>query len=51
MKVTITVCTKKKKKLFRTNWAILGPKVAHPHNSRLALRIFLKFRRVKGANR
>ena len=32
-------------------WAILGPKMAHPHNSGSALRIFLKFCRVKGANR
>ena len=49
MKVIIMVCTKKI--LFRTNWAILGPKMAHPHNSGLALRIFLKFCRMKGANR
>ena len=32
-------------------WAILGPKMAHPHNSGSALRIFLKFSRMKGANR
>ena len=32
-------------------WAILGPKMTHPHNSGLALRIFLKFCRMKGANR
>ena len=32
-------------------WAILVPKMAHPRNSGLALRIFLKFCRMKGANR
>ena len=42
--------------LYRKNsvqdkWAILGPKMAHPHNSGSALRIFLKFCRMKGANR
>ena len=31
-------------------WAILGPKMAHPYNSGSALRIFLKFCRMKGAN-
>ena len=31
--------------------AILGPKMAHPHNSGSVLRIFLKFCRMKGANR
>ena len=40
-----------KKVLSRTNWAILGQKMARPHNSGLALRIFLKFCRMKGANR
>ena len=30
---------------------MLGPKMAHPHNSGSALRIFLKFCRMKGANR
>ena len=49
MKVIIMVCTEKN--LFRTNWAILAPKMAHPHNSGLALRIFLNFCRIKGANR
>ena len=48
MKV-IMVCTKKK--LLGANWAILALKMAHPHNSGLALRIFLKFCRIKGANR
>ena len=28
-----------------------GPETAHPHNSGLALRIFLKLCRMKGANR
>ena len=40
-------CTKKN--LFRTNWAILGLKMAHPG---LALRIFFfKICRMKGVNR
>ena len=32
-------------------WAILGAKIAHPHNSGSNVRIFLKFCTVKGANR
>ena len=32
-------------------WAILDPKMVHPHNSGLAQRIVLKFCRMKGANR
>ena len=28
------------KKLIRTNWGILGPKMAHPHNSGLGLKNF-----------
>ena len=39
------------KKFVHDKWAILGPKMAHPHNSVLVLRIFLKFCRMKGANR
>ena len=39
------------KKILWGKWTILGPKMAHPHNSGSALRIFLKFRRMKGANR
>ena len=31
--------------------AIFGPKMPHPHNSGLTLRIFLKFCIMKGANR
>ena len=32
-------------------WAILGPKMVHPHNSGSAVRIFFKFSTVKRANR
>ena len=32
-------------------WVILVPKMAHPHKSGSALRIYLKFCRMKGANR
>ena len=32
-------------------WAILGPKMAHPHNSGSSVRNFLKFCTMKGANR
>ena len=32
-------------------WAILGPKMAHPHNSGSAGRVFLKFYPMKRANR
>ena len=39
------------KNFVQDKWAILGPKMAHPHNSGSALRIFLKFCRMKGANR
>ena len=38
------------KNFVHDKWAILGPKMAHPHNTRSALRIFLKFCRMKGAN-
>ena len=38
-------------KSIQDKWAILGPKVAHLHNSGSALRIFLKFCRMKMANR
>ena len=41
-------CTKKN---YLWQSAILGPKIAHPLNAGLALRIFLKFCRMKGANR
>ena len=49
MKAIIIVCTKKK--IVHDKWAILDPKMAHPHKSGLALRIVLKFCRMKGANR
>ena len=39
------------KNCVQAKWVILDPKMAHPHNSGLALRIFLKFYRMKGANR
>ena len=32
-------------------WAILGPKIVHPHKSGSAERIFLKFCTMKGAKR
>ena len=35
---------------MRHFWAIFGPKVAHPHNFGLALRICFQFCRMKGAN-
>ena len=37
------------KKFVEEKWAVLGPKMTHPHNSGYALRIFLKFCRMKGA--
>ena len=40
-----------KEKKFGANEAILGPKIAHPHNSGSALRIFLKFCTMKMANK
>ena len=43
------ICTKKN--FVHGKWAILGPEMAHPHNSGPALRILLKFCRIKGANR
>ena len=47
MKV-IMVCTQK---IIHDKWEILGPKMAHPHNFGLSLRIFKKFGRMKGASR
>ena len=38
-----------KKNSHLGKWAILGPKIAYPHNSRSAGRIFLKFCIMKGA--
>ena len=39
------------KKFIEDKWVILGLKMAYPHNSGLALRIFKKFYRMTGANR
>ena len=39
------------KSFVQDKWAILDPKMAHPRNSGSALRIFLKFCRMKGADR
>ena len=39
------------KKFVQDKWAILDPKMAHPHNSGSTLRIFFRFSRVKGASR
>ena len=43
------VCTKKK--IVHGKCVILGTKMAHPYNSGLTLRIFLKLCRMNGANR
>ena len=40
-----------KKKLVHNKWTILGPKMEYPHNCGSALRISLKFCRVKGVSR
>ena len=40
-----------KKNSHLGKWAILDTKIAHPHNSGSAGRIFLKFPTMKGANR
>ena len=48
MKVIILVCIKKN---FQDKWAILCLKMAHPGNSVSALRILLRFCRIKRANR
>ena len=39
------------KKFVQNKWANLGLKMAHPHKSGSALRIFLRFCRMNGANR
>ena len=49
MKAIIMSCTKNN--FIQDKWVILCPKMAHPHNCGWALRIFLKFCRMKGANR
>ena len=38
------------KMLVLGKWTILDPKLAHPHNSGLASRAFLKFCTINGAN-
>ena len=45
MKVIAMVCTLKK--FVQDKLPILGPKMVHPHNSVSALRIFLKFCKMK----
>ena len=40
-----------KKIIISANWAILGPKIALPHNSGSTEKIFLTFCTVKGAYR
>ena len=42
------VCTKK---IVQDKYVILDLKMAHPHKFGLALRIFLNFCRMKGANK
>ena len=39
------------KKIDWGKWTILDRKMVHPHNSGSTLKIFLKFCRMKGANR
>ena len=39
------------KNFFQDKWTVLGLKVAHSHDSGSAVRIFLKFCRMKGAHR
>ena len=51
MNVIILVCIKKKKKKNQAKWDILCPKMTHPDNSGSALRIILRFCRIKGTNR
>ena len=38
------------KMLVWAKWTILHPKMAHPHNSGLAVRVFLEFCTMNGAN-
>ena len=51
MKETRLINRFSEKNFHLGKWAILGPKITHPHNSGLTLRIFLKFCIMKGANR
>ena len=36
---------------MQDKWAISGPKIAHPYSSGSALRMLLKYYRMKGAGR
>ena len=47
----IMVCTKKNLVMTNGPWKISDQKMAHTHNSESALRISLRFCRMKGANR
>ena len=51
MKETRLIKSFSEKNSHLGKWAILGPKIAHPHSSGSAGRIFLKFCTMKGANR
>ena len=51
MKETMLINRFSEKKFSFGEWAILGPKIAHPRNSGSAGRIFFKFCTMKGANR
>ena len=50
MKGTRLINRFSEKKSYLGKWAILAPKMVHPHNSGSAVRIFLKFCTMKGAN-
>ena len=50
MKETMLINRFSEKNPHLGKWVILGLKIAHPHNSGLAGRIFLKFWAMKGAN-
>ena len=49
MKVIIMVCTKNK--IVQGKWVISDPKMTHAQNSGLALKMFFKFYKMKGAHR
>ena len=40
-----------KKKFVWGKWTILGPKMAHPQNSKSTVKLLKKFCRMKGADR
>ena len=50
MKGTRLVNRFSEKKSYLGKWAILAPKMVHPHNSGSAVRFFSKFCAMKGAN-